>query len=423
MGRTLALVRIGAFLCLGATPLSAADTLSLARVLDAVRARNPAIEAARARADAAAAIPRRAAAYDDPVVTWEAWNVPESLAVDRADNNIVRLAQRIPFPGKRSLAGEMAAREADGMRYDAGATALDAVALAKRAFAELWLAHRTRGVAERDFALSERIARLVEQRYATAGSTQADVLRVQVEVSHAAGDLRTAELAIDVARAGLNAVMSQSPDTPLAPPEDPPAPALPDPATTLADRALADRPELAARDAAIAREATGVRLAEKGYLPDFEVSVGRFVNDGAPDGFGAMASMTIPLAWKGKYDAAVAEANARVLSAEAERRRTADDIRRDVRQAWLRAKTALVMHDLFAGTHIPHAEQALRVTEAAYVAGATDLTTLLETARNVERVHLEHATAGADFEKAYAELERAVGAELPRPHRRSDRHD
>jgi hypothetical protein len=190
--------------------------------------------------------------------------------------------------------------------------------------------------------------------------------------------------------------------------------------------ALHDRPELAARDAVVAREATGARLAEKGYLPDFEVSVGRFLNADAPNGFGAMASMTIPLVWKGKYDAGVAEAKARMLSAEADRRRAADDVRRDVEQAYLRARTALVLHDLFAGTHVPHADQALRVTEASYVGGTADLTMLLETVRNVERVHLEHVVAAANFERAWADLERAVGADLPRTvpsTRRRHRHD
>jgi cobalt-zinc-cadmium efflux system outer membrane protein len=416
MGHDLArFARIVSCLVLGVPSLATADSLSLARVLDAVRSHNPAIAGAQARAVAAASIPARTRAYDDPVVSWEAWNFPEPVAIDRADNNIFRLSQRIPFPGKRTLAGEMAEREAEAVRHDAGEVALDAVTVAKRAYADLWRSHQTLAVSRRDFGLTERVARLVEQRYATGGASQADVLRAQVEVAHVAGELRTAELAIDDAAAGLNAVMSEPPDAALGVPDDPPAPALPPSASELIERALQERPEVAARDATVARESTGERLAEKGLLPDFEVSVGRFVNHDASNGFGAMASMTVPLAWKGKYDAGVAEAKARVLSAEADRRRTTDGIRRDVQQAYLRAKTALVQHDLFAGTHLPHAEQALHVTEAAYVTGESDLTTLLETVRNIERVHLEHVMAAADFEKAYADLERAVGAELPRP--------
>jgi len=416
MGRHFALVVRITIACslLAAPSLGAAEPLTLGRVLDVVRARNPSIAGAQARADAAAAVPARVRAYDDPVVSWEAWNFPESFHVDEADNNILRLSQRIPFPGKRTLAGEMAAREADGMRHDAGAVALDAVTLAKRAYADLWRAHRTRAVAERDLGLIERTARLVEQRYATMPATaQVDVIRAQVEVSHATGELRTAELAIEEARATLRAVMS-APGTELGVPVDPPRPALPASVADLIERAFHERPELAAKDAAIARETTGVRLAQKGYLPDFEVSVGRFLNHDNPNGFGAMASMTVPLAWKSKYDAGVAEANARTMAAEADRRKAIDDVRRDVEQAYVRAKTALVLHDLFAGTHVPHAEQALRVTEAAYVTGGSDLTALLETARNAERVHLEHVGAAADFERAYADLERAVGTDLPR---------
>src|SRR5262245_35894455 len=105
MGRHPALVaRVIACTLLAAPSLGAAEPLSLAHVLDVVRAQNPAIAGATARADAAAAVPRRVSAYDDPVFSWEAWNIPESIAIDRADNNILRVSQRIPFPGKRTLA-------------------------------------------------------------------------------------------------------------------------------------------------------------------------------------------------------------------------------------------------------------------------------------------------------------------------------
>ena len=428
MGRHLARAAwITACLTLGLPAPGTAESLSLARVLDVVRAQNPTIAGANARADAAAAIPGRMRAWDDPVVSWESWNVPESIAIDQADNNILRLSQRIPFPGKRTLAGEMAAREAEAMHHDAGAVELDALTRAKRAYAELWRAQRSLAVMRRDAALAERTSRLVAQRYATGGAEQTDVLMAEVEVSHAEGTLRTAALAIDEAWAVLAAVMSVTSDDLPPTVAAPPDPWLPDTAITLVERALQERPEVAAREATIARETTGARLAGKGYLPDFEVSVGRFLNHDTANGFGAMASMTVPLAWKSKYDAGVAEANARIIAAEADRRGMTDEVRRDVMQAFLRAKAALVQHDLLARTHVPHAEQALRVTEAAYVAGGPPLTTLLATVRELERVHLEHVAAAAEFAKAYADLERAVGVDLPRRSgeagREEHRHD
>jgi len=138
------------------------------------------------------------------------------------------------------------------------------------------------------------------------------------------------------------------------------------------------------------------------------------VNYGSRDGFGAFVSVTVPLVQKARYDAAVSEAEARLSAARADRRRLEDGIRRDVTLAFLRAKAALDRHTLHVSTHIPQAEQALRVTEGGYQAGSVDFGTLTDMARALEDVHLEHLEATADFEKAWAQLERAVGAPLER---------
>jgi cobalt-zinc-cadmium efflux system outer membrane protein len=179
-------------------------------------------------------------------------------------------------------------------------------------------------------------------------------------------------------------------------------------------RALERRPDVRAQDAAIAREESAVKLAERSRYPDFEVSVGRFVNSDARDGFGGMLSMTLPIFNGAKYGAGIEEANARLRAAHAERRRLEDRIRREVDQAYLRAQTALFQYDLFTKTHIPQTEQALRVTESGYQTGEVSFLDLIDTLRSMESVHLEHVMAQADFEKAYADLERAAGTDLPR---------
>jgi outer membrane protein TolC len=415
MGRTLARASI-LFLStvIGDRALFAAEPLRLRDVLEAVRADNPAIRAARSRATAAAAMPAQARAYDDPVVSWEAWNIPESVAVARADNNIFRVSQAIPFPGKRRLAGEQATHGAEAMAADAVTVELDTVAAAGRAFWSLWAAHRRLAVFERERAIVERFARVAEQRYALGEVSQPDVLQAQVELTHATNRVETERLAIDIARAELLAFLSRMPDDRLATPEEPVLGPLESSEGSLVELALTRRPDLAAQRATIAREEAGVALADKGYLPDFEVSVGRFINTGAPNGLGAMLSMTVPLAWKGKYDAAASEARARRDAAEAEQRRLEDLVRREVRQAVLAVRTADLQHRLFASTHIPQAEQALRVTEAAYQAGDVDFLRLLETTRTLTTAHLEHTDAAADLERAFVMLERTVGSVVPR---------
>src|SRR5262249_40944829 len=143
--------------------------------------------------------------------------------------------------------------------------------------------------------LAERFARVAEQRYATGGVPQSDVLRAQVELTHAITEVQTGALAIDTARAALNALLSRPPGDPLGVPEDPPPRDVPSTDAELLRAALDGRPELAAQDATITGQQHAVALARKAYLPDFEVSVGRFVNFDARDGFGAMASVTVPI--------------------------------------------------------------------------------------------------------------------------------
>jgi cobalt-zinc-cadmium efflux system outer membrane protein len=389
------------------------ERLRLDDVLAAAREANPEIRAARARARAAEHEPAQARAWDDPVLSWEAWNTPENFNVAEADNNIFRLAQRIPFPGKRRLAAASATEAARAMGHAADAVVLDVDVEVKRAYWSLWRAHERVAVYERERILAERFARTAEQRYAIGGVSQSDVLRAQVELTRAITETRTAGLAIETARARLNALLSRPPGDALGVPD---APSLAEPPSSPDDliaAAVAHRPELAAQAATIAGQEHALALARKAYLPDFELSVGRFVNARASDGFGAMASVTLPIANKPKYDAGVSEATARVASAEADRRRIEDGVRRDVEQSWLRLRTAKLRHDLLVTTHVPQTEQAIQVTESAYAAGSVDLLALLDTLRALEAVHLEHVDAAAEYETAWADLERAVGEPLP----------
>ena len=392
-----------------------AEPLRLADVLESAQQANPAIQVVRQRAAAMRAVPAQVSAYDDPTLSWEAWNVPESLRVDQADNNIFRLAQKVPWPGKRTLAGTVAERQADAALHDVQAAQLDLTAAVTRAYYDLWLTHQKRDILTRDKQVVERVAHTTEQKYGVGTATQVDALRAQVELTHMVIEINTAALAIETAQAELNALLSRRPDEPLGVPQDPPMQPPDASIETLTDLALQQRPELAAQRATIAREQSGVELAQLNRRPDFEFSIGRFVNYGRNDGFGAMASVTVPFVYGAKYDAGTDEARAKLASAEAELRHWQDLVRREVAQAYARARTAVLQHNLARGTHIPQAEQALRVTESAYQAGSADFLSLLDTLRNIETIHMQHVEAEADLGKATADLARAVGGELPPP--------
>jgi len=422
--RGISLPSFGLLLLVATTPLRAlaqsheqggdSGVLRLSELVSEVRERNPALQVARDRTRAMAAVPAQASALDDPTLSYEAWNVPESLRIDQADNNIFRLSQKVPFPGKRRLAGDIALHEAERTAHEAGSVELELVAAVKAAYYDLWQAYERLAVLKREKELLARFSHIAEQKYGVGEASQADVLRAQVELTHVINKLQTEPLAIESAKAEINALLSRSPDEPLGAPEHPAVPRLDSSPAELSELALENRPDLAAQAAAIAREESAEELAQKNYYPDFEFSVGRFVNYGQSDGFGAMASVTLPFVNGKKYDAGVEEARARLSAARSDRRRLEDRVRREVQQVFLKAKAALLQYELFVNTHVPQAEQALRVAEGGYETGQLGFLDLVDTLRRIESVHLDHIAAQADFERAYAELERVVGTELPR---------
>src|SRR3989442_15992251 len=99
--------------------LPASGPLPLADVVAWARARNPELEAARQRQVAARSVPAQAAAWDDPTLAAESWNSPRAVPYDDPENNILKLSQRLPFPGKLGLKGRMAERDADMAAADA----------------------------------------------------------------------------------------------------------------------------------------------------------------------------------------------------------------------------------------------------------------------------------------------------------------
>ncbi len=390
------------------------ETVPLDAVLTYTREHNPAIRAAQGRVRAAQKIPPRAAAYDDPMVMWDNWNSPENLHLNEASNNIFRLAQKIPFPGKLRLKGEIAAKEAAQREAELGATGIDTIAQVKKAYYDLWLVYQNLRVYSRDKGLVAQFAQIAERKYAVGQVSQPDVLRAQVELTRLSNRVTTETLSLSKARAQLNAVLSRPPEAPLGIPRDPPPPVITYSLEDLAKQTLAHRPELLAQVSMVERENLALALARTAYYPDFEVAVSRFVNFGQRDGFGLTVSASIPLAFKYKYDAGVEEAVANQETAQSDLRRLQDHALFEVKQFLVEAQVALEQRNLFLGTHIPQAEQTLAASQIGYQTGKIDFLSLIDSVRAVEQVHLEHLMAAANFEKAWAELERAVGQELPR---------
>jgi outer membrane protein, heavy metal efflux system len=386
----------------------------LETVLTYSQEHNPTLQAARERVRAASEQPVQAAALDDPVFTYEGFNIPESFDLTRTDNNIFKLSQKFPFPGKRRLRGEIAAHEIAIAEAELRLAEVTVRAEVTKTYYDLWQAHQNLRSYSREKELMVQFATIAEKKYAVGQVSQPDVLRAQVELTRFVTRVTTETLRLEEVTAMLNRLLSRSTESPLGVLHDPPTPEVRQTFTELMELALKHRPEIAGHTGAIERDTSVLALARKAYLPDFEVTAARFFNGERKDGVGVMFSATIPLANREKYDAGVAEARARLTASKADLQAIQDTALADVKRALVRARTAVELVTLFTQTHIPQAEQSLASSRLSYQTGKVDFLSLIDSLRVVEQVHLEHIGAVADFARAYADLERAVGQALPR---------
>lgn len=284
----------------------------------------------------------------------------------------------------------------------------------KKAYYDLWQVHQNLLIYSRERELAAQFAAIAEKKYAVGQVSQPDVLRAQVELTRLITRVTTETLKLEDERASLNELLSRPPEAPLGVPQDAPIPTMKQTLAELTELTLKTRPEITAKAVAIDRATTALALAQKAYFPDFEVYVERFFNAGRRDGVGVVFSATIPLAYREKYDAGVAEARARMSASKADLRAAQDTALAAVKRALVRTQITAELVNLFSYTHIPQAEQALDSSRISYQTGKVDFLLLIDSLRVVEQAHLEHIAAVTNFEKAYADLEQAVGQALPR---------
>lgn len=87
--------------------------LELSGLLTEALAQNPEVQAARQQWEAASERITQARSLDDPTLSVQWWNAPESFNLGQAQNTIIGLSQKFPFPGKLALKEKVASRSAE----------------------------------------------------------------------------------------------------------------------------------------------------------------------------------------------------------------------------------------------------------------------------------------------------------------------
>jgi outer membrane protein TolC len=391
---------------------------------------NRMVQAARFNVLALKARIPQVTALDDPTVSNTIYPIPsvapQYFLMGYNPYNLM-LAQQFPWAGTLRLRGEAAEEDVKVALAELCSAQLDAVAAVKRAYYDLYFNEQAERILTENRKLAADFVEIAKIRVQTGGSQQ-DYLRAEVVVTDIDRELVRFRQGLATARADLAQQLHVSPESDLRTLPDVPIANVPTEIDRLYRLAVAARPELKGRLAAIARDEKAVELARKRYYPNVTLGLSYMdmekTNAQTPrtaSGFpnvGLFVGFNLPV-YRQKLEAGVCEAEARAIADarlyDAER----DATYREVKDLMTQARTQRDIIELFRASILPKSEQALKLATTDYQAGNVDYVTLITAWREVLQIQLQIAQVEAELGKALASLERAVGVQLnehpPRP--------
>jgi outer membrane protein TolC len=390
--------------------------LRLENVMREALEKNPAIASADHALQAQRAKVSQAKALPEPTfgVGWMGNIRPFSVQTgDPSSYRSVSAMQMLPYPGKRGLRGEIAAKEADASHWDVEAVRRRIVAEVKTAFYDYWYYGKAIQTAQRNRDLLMKLSQIAEARYRVGKAMQADVLRAQVEISLLLQKLTTLEQMRATAEARINALRAHDTDVPLPPAADisgetPLNYSLDD----LYKLARQNDPEYQKMQKMVERNQLALNLAHKDYRPDLSVGYMYEQRPMLSDMHGFTFTVDIPAFYKSKQQEEVRQAAEEELSAAGARDSRQNDLFFDLKQDYLAAKASENLLKLYSQAVMPQSSLALESSLAAYQAGNVDFLTVVGNFTTLLNYETDYYRELANHQTALARMEALTGTEL-----------
>jgi len=395
----------------------AAGPMTLAQIEAEALASNPNIRGAAQQVRIAESRLGTAASIDDPQFGYRAWSTPllQPWNVNQTQHMFM-FSQNIPAKGKRELRYVVASDEVDIQNLLVEAKKREISAMVRQAFYKLLRTYDELRIHHDQAALAEQTIEATRIQYTNGKATQRDVLQAGVAYSRLAEHLIMFNREADAARSELNTLMGRSPDEPLEVEGEYQIVATLPSQNELQMIAAKSRPELIALEAMQKQGGHKVELAQKNMKPDYTISAGYMLMPPGGmnrNGWLAEISMTLPWLYRAKHDSEVVQAHEETAGTQAEYQKQKALIAKEIRDAVIRAESAIKIVTLYRETLKPDLQNLTKAATVAYQTNQAGLLGVLDS--QSMSIDGEYALFEAllEYEQSIAEVERAIGAPLP----------
>ena len=382
---------------------SSAPALTLQAAVEQAMSANRTIAAARLRGAIDAAGVGVAAERPNPELTYE-------LSKETPRQSIGATVP-IELSGKRQRRIELANATLAVTDADLARVIAEVRSEVRQAYFEVVGADMRVTLADDVRQLAARARDAARARVDAGDVPQSDLTQAELALLNSENDVTAARGEAAAGRAELAALLGQPTDTPITL-----ADSLTGGRTPTLQEALAQATEVNAElrvlDRRIAEQAARVNLAKAMQTPDMSAD-SAFTYDAEPEfryGWRVSVGVTLPIFTK--HQAGVLVEQATLAQIKGERDATIAHMTGAIAAAILRANAAREQLTRYDTDILPRALEAERQAQAAYNGGQVGSPVLIQALQTARDTRQRGWQAGLDYQRALADLERAIGAAI-----------
>ena len=398
-----------------------APLLTLQSAVDIAVQDNPSLAQIQARSAAMSAIPSQVGSLPDPVISFNALNLPVDT-FDLSQENMTQMqggiSQAFPFFGKLALREQAATYQAEAATHDVTEARFRLLRDVKKNWWALFYLHRTLEIIIVNQNLLRQFVKIARTKYEVGEGLQQDVLLAQLELSKLLDTEIILTGAIAKSKAQLNALLDLPANHEISLPEQT-VEDLPSLQTESALFAQAEsyRALLASRRESIHAAQSRLDLAKKDYFPDFQV--GAFYGGRADtlsgqqraDFLSLKLSMTVPIFAASKQRKAVDQRTSELMQQRYALQDQWNNVRAEISTAYSDFQQTKNQTVLFKSGIIPQARQTVASMLAGYQVNKVDFLNLVRSQITLYNYETQYWKALTQANQALAQLTAVVGKE------------
>ena len=396
------------------TDASAADFVRLA--LD----RNPTLRAARQRVLRLQQRIPQVESLADPMLQIAPFGQMAETAAGQV-SVMTGISQRIPYPGKLAARGRIAGQDAAIAEQELERLRLSVVSDTRTAYWSLYYAARAIEVTRQSRDLLVQMREVVRAKYRVGAATQESVLRTAVALNSLENELITLDQRRTTAVAMLNSLIDRSVTADLADPRPIELSEFDLRLDDLLSTARLASPMIGVIRERMQRFLEQRELARLNRYPDLTVGLSyNLVDDqglspvaNGDDQWWIGFGINLPI-WQPRLKAAELEAMRGILETAGLVAGEQNRVAFRVQDAYAKVETHQRQVILLRDVIVPEARQTVEASLSGYRAGSVGYLSLIDNWRKLLDFQLMYQRSLADLERAFAELQEAVGRDVPR---------